>query len=248
MSKIDAYRETLKSLDDWIPYLLQESGLPGPRGNLELAHAVAQAGSREQFETFLNIPLEKAPTNDPHEFLVFCGVLGLGRLAAAGDYAQITRLRAYASDKRWRIREGVATALQLVGDKNMGRLLQEASVLSAGNWLEKRAAAAALAEPRLLKDAKTAQEALNIIDSITTAMAASNDRAGEDFRVMRQAMGYCWSVLVAALPQEGKKTMEKWLASDDKDIRWVMRENLKKNRLLKTDPQWVADWQEKLKS
>jgi hypothetical protein len=42
--------------------------------------------------------------------------------------------------------------------------------------------------------------------------------------------------------------MEKWLASEDKDIRWLMRENLKKNRLLKADPRWVAVWQAKLKT
>ena len=246
MSKIDTYRETLKTLDDWIPYLAQESGLPGPRGNLELAHAVAQTGAREQFERLMSF--SQAETNTPQEFLFFCGLLGLGKLAADGDQAQLSRLRPYASDKRWRIREAVATALQLIGDRDMERLLQEASMLSGGNWLEKRAAAAALAEPRLLKDAKTAREALHMINSITLAMAASKERAGEDFRVLRQAMGYCWSVLVAALPTEGKPKMEKWLASEDKDIRWLMRENLKKNRLQKADPQWVADWQEKLKT
>lgn len=248
MSKIDEYRETLKSLADWTPYLLQESGLPGPRGNLELAHTVAQIGSREQFETFLRVPLELSPTNDPHEFLVFCGVLGLGKLAAEGDHEQIARLRSYASDPRWRVREGVATALQLLGDVDMPLLLREMSAWSEGNWLEKRAAAAALAEPRLLKQAEAARGALKVIDSITSAMSASKDRASEDFRVLRQAMGYCWSVLVAALPTEGKSMMEKWLASEDKDIRWVMRENLKKNRLLKADPAWVAEWQEKLKA
>ena len=247
MSKIDLYRETLKSIDDWIPYLLQESNLPGPRGNLELAHAVALTGSREQFETFLNVPLELAPTNDPHEFLVFCGVLGLGKLASEGDHTQIARLRSYASDPRWRVREGVATALQLVGDVDMPLLLREMSVWSAGNWLEKRAAAAAMAEPRLLKKADAAREALRIIDSITLSMADAENRSGEAFKTLRQAMGYCWSVLVAALPGEGKKMMEKCLASQDKDIRWLMRENLKKNRLLKADPLWVAEWQAKLK-
>jgi hypothetical protein len=246
MPKIDLYRETLKSLDDWVPYLLQESGLPGPRGNLELAHAAAQAGSREQFETFLSVPLEQAPTNDPHEFLVFCGVLGLGKLASEGDHAQIARLRSYASDPRWRIREGVATALQLVGDTNMPLLLREMSIWGTGNWLEKRAAAAALAEPRLLKQADAAREALRILDSITLSMAEAKNRSSEEFKTLRQGMGYCWSVLVAALPADGKKLMEKWLASEDKDIRWLMRENLKKNRLLKADPLWVADWQAKL--
>ena len=34
--------------------------------------------------------------------------------------------------------------------------------------------------------------------------------------------------------------MEKWLASPDPDIRWIMRENLKKNRLVKMDAAWVA--------
>jgi hypothetical protein len=33
MTKIETYRQVLKTLADWEPYLLQESGLPGPRGN-----------------------------------------------------------------------------------------------------------------------------------------------------------------------------------------------------------------------
>jgi len=36
MNKIDTYREVLKTLKDWEPYILQESGLPGPRGILLL--------------------------------------------------------------------------------------------------------------------------------------------------------------------------------------------------------------------
>jgi hypothetical protein len=248
MSKIDTYRETLQSLTDWTPYLLKESGLPGPRGNLELAHAVAQIGNQRQFESFLDIPIEQAPTNDPHEFVVFCGVLGLGKLAAEGDHLQIARLRTYASDPRWRIREGVATALQLVGDRDMPLLLSEMNVWAEGNWLEKRAAAAALAEPRLLKDADSVRAALKVINSVTSSMVTSVDRVNEDFKVLRQAMGYCWSVVVAALPSEGKPLMEKWFSSSDKDIRWMMRENMKKNRLMKVDPTWTTAWQEKLSS
>ena len=49
MSRIDDYRKTLTSLDDWEPFLLRESGLPGPRGNLELAAAVSELGSADQF-------------------------------------------------------------------------------------------------------------------------------------------------------------------------------------------------------
>lgn len=246
MAEIVLYIAALKKLDNWIPYLEQESHLPGPRGNLELAHAVAQIGSREQFEQLLGY--HAAETNTPQEFLLFCGVLGLGKLAAEGDLTQLSRLKQYASDPRWRIREAVATGLQLVGDRNMELLLQEMSAWSKGNWLEKRAAAAALAEPRLLKQTETAQKALFILDSITESMSNASHRADEGFKTLRQAMGYCWSVVVAALPVEGKKQMERWLTSADKDIRWIMGENLKKNRLLKADPSWTTGWQEKLKA
>lgn len=41
MSKVDAYRAALRERKSWRPYLLEHSGLPGPRGNLELAKAVA---------------------------------------------------------------------------------------------------------------------------------------------------------------------------------------------------------------
>jgi hypothetical protein len=44
-------------------------------------------------------------------------------------------------------------------------------------------------------------------------------RSDETFKTLRQAIGYCWSVLVAALPAEGKIMMEKWLTSEDKDMR-----------------------------
>jgi len=243
MPKVADYCGTLKNLADWPPYLMQASGLPGPRGNLELAHAVAQVGTRAQFDQLLNFaPIE---TNTPQEFLVFCGALGLGKLVADGDLSQLPRLRVYASDHSWRVREAAATALQLVGDKNMDLLLQTASLWSQGSWLEKRAAAAALAEPRLLRTAENAQVALTIINAITESMANSDERSGDDFKVLRQAMGYCWSVVVAALPAPGKKLMEKWLTSSDKDISWMMRENLKKNRLLKADPAWTKAWQAK---
>src|ERR1044071_581982 len=130
MSKINDYRETLKQSEDWIPFLKRESGLPGPRGNLELAHAVAQEGSKKQFKQFLSF---QAQENTPEVFLVFCGVLGLGKLAA-NEPTLFEQLRKYASDPRWRIREAVATGLQLVGDQNMELLLGEMQKWTKGNW------------------------------------------------------------------------------------------------------------------
>jgi hypothetical protein len=235
MSKFDEYRQTLKKLDDWIPFLRKESGLPGPRGNLELAYAVAEEGNEKQFKQFLSFQAEE---NTPEVFLVFCGVVGLGKLAA-NDPTHFEPLRKYASDPRWRIREAVATGLQLVGDQDMDLLLKEMQGWSQGNWYEKRAVAAALAEPRLLKHPKYAKKVLKILDDITVSMENADGSKDEGFKVLRQGMGYCWSVAVAALPEAGKPIMEKWLDSQDKDIYWMMKENLKKNRLVKMDADWV---------
>jgi hypothetical protein len=235
MSKLNDYRQMLKELDDWIPFLLKNSGLPGPRGNLELAYAVAEEGSKEQFEQFLSFQAEE---NTPEVFLVFCGVVGLGKLAA-NNPELFDRLRTYASDPRWRIREAVATGLQLVGDQEMLLLLREMQKWSQGNWYEKRAAAATLAEPRLLKQSKHAKQVLRILNEITASIENSGGAKDDSFKVLRQGMGYCWSVAVAALPEAGKPMMEKWLSSLEDDIRWIMKENLKKNRLIKMDANWV---------
>jgi len=59
---------------------------------------------------------------------------------------------------------------------------------------------------------------------------------------LRKGLGYCWSVAVAAFPEEGRKTMERWFASDDKDVIWIMKENLKKERLTRMDSAWVRKW------
>ena len=243
MSKLGDYQQTLKNLDDWIPFLRRNSGLPGPRGNLELAYAVAEEGNKQQFEELLSFHAEE---NTPEVFLVFCGVMGLGKLAA-NDPMLFEQLGEYASDPRWRIREAVATGLQLVGDQDMDLLLKEMRKWSNGNWYEKRAAAAALAEPRLLKQPKSAQQVLQVLDEITKSMESARDAKDEAFRVLRKAMGYCWSVGVTAFPEAGKASMEKWLSSQDQNIRWMMKENLKKNRLIKMDADWVKVCTEKLK-
>jgi hypothetical protein len=102
-----------------------------------------------------------------------------------------------------------------------------------GNYYEQRAAAAALCEPRLLRDGAAAFDVLAILDRITARIAAAPpaDRKSEPFRVLRQALGYCWSVAVAADPRVGVPRFRQWLTHADLDVRWIMRENLSKKRM-----------------
>ena len=243
MTKAGEYRQALQSLKDWEPYLLRESGLPGPRGNLELAQVVADEGDAALFERLLAYTPERAPVNTPQEFLAFCGVVGLGRLLAEGDDSLLERLRGYASDPRWRTREAVAMALQRLGKTDMPRLIEAMRCWGSGSRLEQRAAAAALAEPALLRDGQNAVAVLGILDAITVSMENAPDAKSADFKVLHKGMCYCWSVAVAAAPQPGKPLMEKWLASADPVIRRMIQENLKKDRLRRMDAGWVEELQ-----
>jgi hypothetical protein len=246
MSKVDEYRERLRQLDDWDSFLLRESGLPGPRGNIELGRAVAEDGDEQLFRRYLSFEAATAPTNSPEEFLAFCGVLGLGRLLAEGRMDVLRTLRQCASDPRWRVREAVAMALQGWGEADMERLLKEMQAWSKGNFLEQRAAAAALCEPRLLNDPTQGRKVLRLLDDITNSIEKVHERRGDEFMALRKGLGYCWSVAVVALPEEGKPLLEKWLGSEDRDILWIMKENLRKKRLERMDKEWVRRLQTRL--
>jgi hypothetical protein len=270
MTRNTAYRAALRELTDWEPFLLANSGLPGPRGNLELAQAVADEGREGQFRRWLTLGPDQAPVNSPEEFLAFCGILGLGALLANASSASADKsgsntgpspgasglsqsaqaveasllptLAHFAADPRWRAREAVAMALQRWGDVDMESLLRAMVEWSHGSPWEQRAAAAALCEPRLLANRDHAASTLRILDDITASLQRNQGRKCEAFRVLRQGLGYCWSVAVCACPEEGRRLMENWFASPDPDIRWIMRENLRKNRLARLDSQWTARW------
>jgi hypothetical protein len=233
VTRRDEYREALRALSSgWEAYLREHSGLPGPRANLELVEAVADEGDEGLFWRLIG-------TDD--EYLVVCGLVGLGRLLAEGRRELLPELRAAASDERWRVREGVVLGLQRLGDRDVVQLFDAVEPWADGNDLERRAAAAAVSEPRFLREEANGLRALDLLDALTESLAGEADRRTDGFRVLRKGLGYCWSVAIAALPDPGKTRMERWLGSDDPDVRWIMRENLKKARLVRMDADWVAE-------
>jgi len=221
-SKVDVYREQLRELKDWEPFLKKHSGLPGPRANLELVAAVVEEGDPDRLWRL-------SASSD--EFLALCGTAGLGRVALMEPETVMTWLRELASDSRWRVREGVAIALQRYGRESMPKLIAEMKSWAADEPYVQRAAVAALCEPALLRNQAQAVEVLVILDHVTRSLGAVKDRRREDFRVLRQALGYCWSVAAAAAPSNARPYLDKWMRSTDKDIAWVMKSNLGKARM-----------------
>lgn len=215
-------------LDAWDAYLTAHSNLPGPRANLELLEVVGDVAPAGYLMTC-------AASDD--EYRAAVGAAGLGRLAADGDGDALVRLRALAEDDRWRVREGVAMALQRIGDRDRRLLATVTDAWAAGPPLVQRAAVAGECEPRLLDTPSAAAHAVALLDRVTGRLAAlpADRRRDADVRTLRQALGYCWSVAVAADPSAGFPVLRRWALSDDDDVRWVLRRNAGKARLRRAD-------------
>jgi hypothetical protein len=229
-------------------FLLSRSGLPGPRANLELATAFANVVQRcattgsmdpgtllSLCQSLCSIPPSLAPTGDPTEFLVFCGVCGLGSLGTKEEYfdSATTTLREMADDDRWRTREAVAIAVQRLVS---ARPRQTLSILS--KWIEEddpflaRAVVAGIAEPRLLVDEGVAKSVLRLHEKAFEHLEKF-DRKSEGFKVLRKGLSYSLSVVVAAQPKEGFSYMVSLAGSNGPDVKAIIRENLAKKRLAK---------------
>lgn len=239
MGKIENYQSQLQQLTEWEEFMLAESGLPGPRGNLELIEAAARMGSVNQFTKWVQLSEAEAPGDKPPVILVCSGLVGLGRLITEGSHEHLTKLHSAAEDPRWRVREATAMALQKIGDYDVDFLLTILENWQQDSLLVQRAIVAAICEPRLLKNTRHAEQVVALLDHITQNLLNTSDRKTEPFRILKQALSYGWSVATAAYPEKAKKQMEQWMTNNDKDIKKIMAENLKKNRLIKMDSHWV---------
>jgi len=245
-SLIDEFIRT--GIDDrLLEYLTSNSNLPGPRGNLELANAFANCLAEYSIPTddklwalclkMISISAEVAPVNTSAEFIPFCGTVGIGSIAAEHSHyfeKGLTRLRQLAKDPRWRMREAVAMGLQKLMTSNAVAVLKQLNAwIRDARLLELRAAAAAVAEPALLKDQAVAKAALQLNQEIIQKLMKVEDRKSEDFRVLRKALGYTLSVVIVPLSQKGFEYLKQLIKINDPDINWIIKENLKKNRLNK---------------
>lgn len=209
-------------------YLDENSGLPGPRANLTLVEAFADVAAED---------IVWQLSGSPDEFRRTCAAAALGRLylERPGDAKVLARLTELAADDNWRVREGVAMAVQRVGDVSPELLLTLVDGFLAGTARVARAAIAGICEPRLLRRPEVAAAALDACRRATDHLlqVPFEERRHEDVRTLRQGLGYCWSVAIAAAPERG---LELWRelearAATDTDVAWIVQENQAKARL-----------------
>ncbi len=247
------YLETGES-ENLSEYLISNSNLPGLRGNLELAEVFADLVENYFHNNpaklwnlclkFSEISPDEAPVNDPKEFLPFCGAWAIGCIGSVSKTyfdESLIKLKELANDQRWRMRESVAKAIQKLMVNERKRTLKHLEGwINNNNWLEMRAVAAGIAEPYLLQDEEMAKDALKLHEDIFERIISIKERKSEEFKVLRKGLGYTLSVVISAIPKEGFEFTHRLIESSDPDITWIVKQNMKKNRLIKNYPEDVS--------
>jgi hypothetical protein len=228
--------------------LVRHSGLPGARLNLSLvgrfAAAVGEVAGRPDppvaaLEALLDrwaaMPTQQAPADRPEVILPCAAVAAYGEVGAVRpDWwdDEVAKLGVAAADGRWRVREVVALALQRLLEVDWDRTVRVLLAWAAADDpLVVRAAAAAVATPPLLRSEDRWASAARVQQRAVERLRAypAQARRAPPVRVLRQALGFTVSVVVAASGDFA--LLEGMAASGDPDLRWVVRENLKRHRL-----------------
>jgi hypothetical protein len=247
---------TGRGVSAWDAFLRQNSRLPGPRANLELLHAAVDEGDDARFRHWREI--DRGDEDAPDEFVVCCGVTGLGQLAASAfDRSKrlppgpVHELKRWANDPRWRVREAVAMGLQRIGDASPHALCDVAEKWVDGTAYQRRAAVAGVCEPRFcVRAAGVSARIAAVLDRATSAYAGERDRRADGPVALRKALSYGWSVALAGDPRDVVPVFDRWAryAVDDADVRRMVRENLTKSRIAAVIPGEIARWSDLLSS
>jgi hypothetical protein len=263
MGKKEKHKEDLISLLDnflitknkksLLDYLKINSNLPGRRANLELANTfgdtiigVYNLNKKNVWDLckdMSEMENKEDDKNSSEEFIPFCGLIGIGAISSISSFyfsEGLLILKNAAKDKRWRIREAVAMGLQRILLNNNKKIVNELKKwITEKDYYIWRAVVAGFAEPDIVKDKEVAIKALEIHKKILKQISVIEERRSESFKKLRQALGYTLSVVVEQIPQEGFEYLNKLAKKEDKDIIWIVKTNLKKNRLLKKYPKEV---------
>lgn len=233
-------------MDYTIDYLLKNSNLPGPRANLELLYAFSKNAPIQVIEACLAYNHESL-SNSPEEFVVMCGVVGycvncISSFTEKKDKLDEVNecLKTFANHSSWRIRESVAIGLQEIAKQtDIYEILHFIEPWCKGTYYEQRAMVATICEPALLKNQTANLVVFDYLLSVTLPFNTYTGPLSDDQKSLRKALAYGWSVAIVACPDQGKHHFETLLDIKGKHIQWLIKENLKKNRLIKMDQEWV---------
>ncbi|MBN2898372.1 MAG: hypothetical protein JXO44_06340 [Clostridia bacterium] len=225
-----------------VEYLKDHSNLPSKRGNLELLYEFAHQSTMAEVMACLESITDDLE-NSPEEFVAMCGILGFCVQKKSDVVEALLRVEAYSEHSSWRIREAVAMGIQELMGGNFKSVLEVMEVWSGGSALKQRAIVAGLCEPCVLNEEVIVQATFKHLKTFTLSFKGWENRIDDDQKILRQALGYAWSVAVVASPAFGKAEFENLIREPNKHVQWIVKNNLKKKRLEKMDLEWTQKMQ-----
>jgi|GEM_PF-1640777 len=251
MNKRNKYKGILSNIynngfDKIKDYLINNSNLPGPAVNLSLSYAFADLIKDIEYSqgmyniiTDWLVNYDEVDVNEPKIIIPVSVIQALGEIFNKISINQIKneiidRFKYYSNDKRWRIREAVCFALQRIGENDFNAINKIfLRWINNASLLEQRAIIVSLAHYPILNKKDNILFSLEISEVILNNILKYEDKKNEDFRIIKKALSFTLSVYVSKLPDDGFKLLEKWAKVDDKDIKDIIKSNLKKSRLSK---------------
>lgn len=218
--------------------LLANSKLPGRRANLELLYDFRKNVSLETVKKCLLLKNHDL-NNTPEEFAVMCGIVGYCEFHNENVQEVFEFLDEFAQSESWRVRESVAMAIQSMLISHEEESLEEIKKWLQKTELNKRAMIAGLCTPRLQSIEAVNSVTVKILDQLMGEVLDWIGKLSEEQKALRKALGYCWSIVIEANPIKMKSVFEMYFKLENKNIEWILKSNLKKNRLLKLDEKWV---------
>ncbi len=186
---------------------------------------------------------EDAPADEPREFLVLCGIRGIGAIGslspACADLA-LTRLETASADPRRRVRDAVAMGIRDLLSWQPDTVIPGLDGwIEGGSWPAMRAAAAGIAGLNLSGKPDIAAAALRIHRKILIRVYMARERESEAFKNLKATLGSTLAPVVASLPDMGFEYLRQVATLDDPDIRWIVEENLREGPLSERYPETV---------
>lgn len=221
-----------------IEYLKNHLKLPGKRANLELLYKFSREASDQEIQECLTYK-DRDINNTPEEFILMCGVLATCMNQEWPVKETLELVSEYANSDSWRVRETVAMGIQELVTKDAKAVIDILDQWVTKNEKYKRCIIAGLCEPKNLKDTYLLDKTFTYLSNFTQVFIDGPSKLTEDQKILRKALAYGWSVAMVEDIEKGKKLFEAFVDEDNKHIKWILKINLKKNRLIKKDKDWV---------
>jgi len=221
-------------------FLIANSGLPGPRGNLTLAAEASRLIAMDwatKKRILKGLIIGWSASGD--EYLMFVAHSAIGHVLSGNpeemEWAVPILYEANFSPL-WRAREGVTFALEALLEDRVDLAL---SLID--EWCKRRDpivvrnSIVALAHPTQLRRNHAQLDALERYNGIGMEIVAKAIDPGDDVKMLAKSLGF--TISVAAEADEGYlDEFEKWIDGNVKTWRSIIKKNLTKARIAKKYP------------